>query len=102
MILKCYRPYIVGTWQYIDLGYSYGKQKGSSEMTFDANHKITAGIWKGGTWSFDSETNVLTANGVKCYLQRECDWEASPRKATIVYSAHGNKKSYWGKKLIDN
>ena len=93
---------IVGTWQHIDLGYSYGKQKGSSEMTFDANHKITAGIWKGGTWSFDPETNVLTANGVKCYLQRECDWESSPRKATIVYSAHGNKKSYWGKKLIDN
>ena len=70
LILKCYRPYIVGTWQYIDLGYSYGKQKGSSEMTFDANQKITAGIWKGGTWSFDPETNVLTANGVKCYLQR--------------------------------
>jgi len=89
---------IVGTWEHIDLGYSYGNQKASSEMTFGANHRITDGIWKGGTWSFDPSTNVLTANGVKCYLQRECDWESSPRKATIVYAALGNRKSYWGKK----
>ena len=89
---------IVGTWDHIDLGYSYGKQKESSEMVFSADHKITSGTWKGGEWSFDAKTNTLTANGVELLLQRECDWEANPRKATIVYAGINGKKTYWGKK----
>ena len=89
---------IVGTWDHIDLGYSYGKQKVSSEMVFSADHKITSGTWKGGEWSFDAKTNTLTANGVELLLQRECDWEASPRKATIVYAGINGKKTYWGRK----
>ncbi len=89
---------IVGTWDHIDLGYSYGKQKASSEMVFGTDHKITSGIWKGGEWSFDAKTNTLTANGVELLLQRECDWESSPRKATIVYAGINGKKTYWGRK----
>ena len=89
---------IAGTWEHIDLGYSYAVMKGSSEMTFGADHKITSGIWKGGTWSFDPATNTLTANGVELLLERAVDWEASPRKTTIVYAGIGNKKTYWGKK----
>ncbi len=89
---------LVGTWDHIDLGYSYGNQKGSSEMVLGADHKITSGTWKGKTWSFDASTNTLTANGVELLLQRECDWEASPRKATIVYAGINNTKTYWGKK----
>lgn len=89
---------IVGTWEHIDMAYSYGKQKESSEMVFSADHKITSGTWKNGTWSFDPATNTLTANGVELLLQRECDWEASPRKHTIVYAGITNSKTYWGKK----
>lgn len=89
---------IVGTWEHIDLGYSYGKMKESSTMTFAADGTISDGIWKGGKWSFDAETNTLTANGVELKVQRECDWEASPRKHTIVYSGINGAKSYWGKK----
>ena len=89
---------IVGTWEHIDLGYKYGVMKESSEMVFGADHTITSGTWKGGKWSFDASTNTLTANGVELMVQREVDWEASTRKATIVYSGIGNKKSYWGKK----
>ena len=89
---------IVGTWEHIDLAYSYGKQKVSSEMVFAADHTITSGTWKGAKWSFDATTNTLTANGVELLLQRECDWEASPRKATIVYAGINNEKTYWGKK----
>lgn len=89
---------IVGTWDHIDLGYSYGKQKVSSEMVFGTDHKITSGTWKGGEWSFDAKTNTLTANGVELLLQRECDWESSPRKATIVYAGINGKKTYWGRK----
>lgn len=89
---------IVGTWEHIDLSYSYAKQKTSSEMVFAADHTITSGTWKGGKWSFDATTNTLTANGVELLLQRECDWEATPRKHTIVYAGVTNQKTYWGKK----
>ena len=89
---------IVGTWEHIDMGYNYGNQKASSDMVFSADHKITSGTWKNGTWSFDPATNTLTANGVELLLQRECDWEASPRKHTIVYAGITNSKTYWGKK----
>ena len=89
---------IVGTWEHIDMGYNYGNQKASSDMVFSADHKITSGTWKNGTWSFDSATNTLTANGVELLLQRECDLEASPRNHTIVYAGITNSKTYWGKK----
>lgn len=89
---------LVGTWEHIDLGYDYGKMKTSSTMTFAADGMITDGAWKGGKWSFDASKNALTANGVELKVQRECDWEASPRKHTIVYAGINGDKSYWGKK----
>lgn len=89
---------LLGDWEHIDMGYSYGNQKTSNTMTLGDNHKITAGTWKGGTWSFDASTNTLTCNKVELKVQREVDWEASPRKVTIVYSGLNNTKCYWGKK----
>lgn len=89
---------LVGSWEHIDLGYSYGNQRTASEMVLGADHKITSGAWKGAAWSFNAQTNTLTANGVELKVQREVDWEASPRKVTIVYSGLNGSKSYWGKK----
>lgn len=91
---------LVGDWEHIDLSYSYGNQKTSSTMTLSADHKVTAGSWEGATWTYDSSKRALTFdNGVKLYLQRETDWEASPRTHTIVYAGYGdNCKTYWGKK----
>ena len=89
---------LIGNWEHIDLSYSYGKQKESSNMTLAANHTITDGTWKGGTWSYDAEKQILTANGVELCLQREADWEANPRTHTIVYAGYTNSKTYWGKK----
>ena len=89
---------LVGNWEHIDLSYSYGKQKESSTMTHAADHTITAGSWKGGTWSYNADKQILTANGVELCLQRETDWEASPRTHTIVYAGYTNSKTYWGKK----
>lgn len=89
---------IVGTWEHIDLSYSSGNQKSASVMTFDADGKITEGIWKNGTWSFDPNTNTLTANGVKLKVARECDWEITPRRHTLVYAGINGTKTYWGKK----
>ena len=89
---------IVGTWEHIDLSYKYGEQKAASAMEFGADHKITSGTWKGASWSFDAKTNTLTANGVELLLQRECDWEAVPRRHTIVYAGINGTKTYWGKR----
>ncbi|EXG77690.1 beta-xylosidase [Xylanibacter oryzae DSM 17970] len=90
---------LVGNWEHIDLSYNYAKQDVAITMNLAANHTITAGTWQGATWSYDATNKVLTANGVKLYLQREVDWEASPRKATIVYAGYNGKKTYWGKKV---
>ena len=90
---------LVGNWEHIDLSYNYAKQDVATAMTLAANHTVTAGTWTGKTWSYDATSKVLTVNGVKLYLQREVDWEASPRKATIVYAGYNGKKTYWGKKV---
>ena len=60
-----------------------------------------------GTWSYDAAKKYLTldAGGTKSsvVVDRECDWEANPRKATIVYAGIENAasapKTFWGKKV---
>ncbi len=89
---------LIGKWEHIDLSYSYGKQKASSTMTLGANHSITEGTWKGKSWSYDPVKQVLTVNGIELLLQREVDWEATPRTHTIVYAGYTETKTYWGKK----
>jgi hypothetical protein len=90
---------IAGSWEHIDLGYSYGKMKTASIMVFGADHKITSGTWAKCTWSFDPATNVITVNnGVKLTVRRETDWESGTRRATLVYAAINGQKTYWGKK----
>ncbi len=91
---------LVGNWEHIDLSYSYGNQKTSTQMTLAADHTVTEGPWKGVTWSYDAaKCTLVFSNGIELYLQRETDWEASPRTHTIVYAGYGdNYKTYWGKK----
>ena len=43
-----------------------------------------------GKWSFDPETNTLRLGTYKLCVARELDWEASPRKATIVYAGYSS------------
>lgn len=90
---------LIGNWEHIDLSYSYEKQKTATVMTLGSNHKITSGTWVGGNWSYDADSQALTANGVTLYLQREVDWEAIPRTHTIVYAGYTNTKTYWGKRV---
>lgn len=97
--VKIQEEELIGNWQHIDLSYKSGQQKTPVIMTLAADHTITEGTWKGGEWSFDTEKQVLTANGVKLYLKREVDWESDSRTHTIVYAGYGdNCKTYWGKK----
>jgi len=89
---------LIGDWEQIDLSYQYGQQKESTTMTLAADHTITDGTWEGGTWNYDADKQILTANGVELYLQRETDWEATPRTHTIVFAGYTTSKTYWGKK----
>ena len=90
---------LIGNWEHIDLSYSSGNQKASSVMTLSEDHKVTAGTWINSTWSYDAANQILTVNGVDLYLQREVDWEATPRTHTIVYAGYTAQKTYWGKKV---
>ena len=67
-------------------------------MTLGASNKVTSGMWNGSTWSYNSDKQTLTINGVELCIQREVDWELSPRTHTIVFAGYSGKKTYWGKK----
>lgn len=91
---------LAGTWEGIDLAYEYGKQRVSTEFTLNADGSMTGGTaWPNvKVWNFDISSNTLTIGTTKLKVQREVDWEASPRKLTIVYSGVSGSKSFWGKK----
>ena len=94
---------LVGRWEHIDLAYEYAKQRLSKELVLKADGTM-AGALKG-TWTYDPAKKWLTfdVDGKKVVVcvEREADWEASPRRATIVYA--GTQKSlnatWWGKKV---
>lgn len=95
---------LIGDWEMIQMSSNHpGQQYASAIMTLSADHIITEGTWKGGSWSYDAENQVLTANGVKLYLQREVDWEMIPRTPTIVFAGYhqsnGVWRTDWGKKV---
>ena len=95
---------LIGDWEMIQMSSNHpGQQYASAIMTLSADHKITEGTGKGGSWSYDAENQVLTANGVKLYLQREVDWEMIPRTPTIVFAGYhqsnGVWRTDWGKKV---
>lgn len=89
-----------GTWEGIELSYEYGKQKTSKTFKLSSNGVMDGGsAWSNvKAWSFDASSNTLTIGTTKLKVQREVDWEASPRKVTIVYSGVSGNRSYWGKK----
>lgn len=90
---------LVGTWEHINLKYDYAKQDVSTTLTLKADGTMEGAL--SGKWSYDAEKKYLTLGNVVVCVERELDWEASPRKVTIVYA--GTEKSlnatYWGKKV---
>ncbi len=89
---------LVGNWENIRLSYNFGQQQTSQTLVLTEDGKAS-GVLQG-TWTYDSSNKVLTIGNQKLYVEREADWEASPRKHTIVYSGLNNAgESLWGKKV---
>ena len=90
---------LVGTWEHIDLKYNYGKQDSSSKLVLAADGTMSGAL--SGKWSYDASTGRLTLGDSVVCIEREVDWEASPRHVTIVYSGidKARKCSLWGKKV---
>lgn len=89
---------LVGNWEHITLHYEYREQQTSVALTLSDTHQATGALT--GAWSFDPATNVLTIGNTKVYVEREVDWEASPRELTIVFAGlNSNGVSIWGKKV---
>lgn len=74
----------------------------SKVITLGADGKVTSEAWGNDqAWSFDAAKNMITIGNNKIYIQREVDWEASPRVATIVgggYQDNGATTN-WMKKV---
>lgn len=89
----------VGEWEHINLTYSYQKQRTSNKLTLNTDGTMSGAL--SGKWSFDHETNILRLGSYKMCVARELDWEASPRKVTIVYAGYSSngRQTFWGKKV---
>ncbi len=90
---------LIGSWEWITLTYKYREQNEAVTFKLNADHKVEGGPRNGMTWSFNAEKNILSVGTLKLYLSREADWEASPRKATIVFAGISSKQTMWGKKV---
>ena len=89
---------MVGTYEHIVLNYVAGVQQTSTTLTLNANYTATGAMT--GTWSYNANTKTLIIGAVKLKVQRELDWEASPRVPTIVYAGlNSSGRSLWGKKV---
>ena len=89
---------LVGTWEHINLKYNYGQQDVATALTLNADGSMSGALT--GNWSYDATKKQLTLGNVIVCVEREVDWEASPRHVTLVYA--GTQKNlnatYWGKK----
>ena len=89
---------LAGTWEHINLRYSYREQDRASALTLKADGTMSGAL--SGNWSYDATKKQLTLGNVVVCVEREVDWEATPRRVTFVYA--GTEKNlnatYWGKK----
>jgi arabinan endo-1,5-alpha-L-arabinosidase len=89
---------LMGNWEQITLRYEYRAQQTSQALSLSADHEATGALT--GTWSFDAVANVLTIGDITLQVEREVDWEASPRQITLVFSGlNASGVSVWGKKI---
>ncbi|MCA1745231.1 MAG: glycoside hydrolase family 43 protein [Bacteroidales bacterium] len=89
---------LVGTWEHIKLEYVKGQQNTASTLTLNADGTMSGALT--GSWSYNEANKQLTLGNVIVCVDRELDWEATPRRVTLVYA--GTEKNlnatFWGKK----
>lgn len=94
------RDSLVGSWEHINLKYNLGIQNTATTLSLNSDGTMSGAFT--GNWSFDSDKKQLTLGNVIVCIEREVDWEATPRRITFVYA--GTEKNlqttYWGKKKI--
>jgi arabinan endo-1,5-alpha-L-arabinosidase len=89
---------LVGTWENITLKYSQGNLQTSQTLVLNENKTASGAL--SGAWDWDAGKKILTVGSTKLYVEREVDWEASPRRHTIVYAGlNGVGESVWGKRV---
>ena len=90
-----------GDWEVINLSYRYQNQRTSSNMNLAGDKNATGAI--SGRWSFDQEKQILKVGSQSFNIKREVDWEASPRKLTLVFAglSSDSRSSVWAKKVIN-
>ncbi len=90
---------LIGSWECIHLSYDFGNRRTSTPLTLAGNGTATGAIE--GSWSYDSANKMLTIGSLKLCVEREVDWEASPRVETIIFSGltQDGTASLWGKKV---
>lgn len=90
---------LAGTWENISMDYKYREQQTATALTLGADGKATGALT--GDWTYDEGKKILTVGNLKLCLEWGLDWEASPRKPTLVYSGlTANGRPVWGKKKL--
>src|SRR5690606_34989758 len=89
---------LVGTWVHINLRDTSAQPNTATMLTLNADGSMSGAL--SGNWSYDATKKQLTLGNVIVCVEREVDWEATPRRVTFVYA--GTEKNlnapYWGKK----
>lgn len=100
---KITKDSLIGSWEHIKLEYKYRVQSTATRLTLKEDGTMTGALT--GKWNYDEDKKYLylndeTVGSVVVCVERELDWEANPRKATIVYAGteKGLNATYWGKK----
>ena len=88
---------LIGNWEHINLKYNYGVQDAATTLNLNSDGTMSGALT--GNWSYDVAKKQLTLGSVIVCVEREVDWEATPRRVTFVYA--GTEKNlnatYWGK-----
>jgi arabinan endo-1,5-alpha-L-arabinosidase len=90
---------LAGAWENISMNYEYRQQQTATTLTLGADGKATGALT--GNWTYDASKKILTVGDLKLCVERGLDWEASPRRITLVYSGlTANGHPVWGKKKL--
>lgn len=108
--VKIGKDELVGNWELIQLRStpensfldSNAQQFTSQNVVLLPDGIVESSSWGDNIkWLFDDVNNILEIGGYKIYIQREVDWEMTPRAVTIVGAGYqdNGKITNWMKKI---